>query len=119
MIALRPARVLSVLSIAAGLFAAGATGGALADGKGQNSHCPPGLAKKGSCVPPGHQKKWNKGDRIPDGTEYRVIVRYGDHRLPKPRAGEIYIETGRDIYLIAEATKRVIEAVNLIEKATN
>lgn len=119
MIALRPAKVLSVLGIAATLFAASTSNGVLAGEKGNNGHCPPGLAKKGSCVPPGQQKKWAKGDRIPDGLEYRVIVRYGDYRLPKPRSGEVYIETGRDIYLIAEATKRVIEAVNLIEKATN
>lgn len=85
---------------------------------GGPNHCPPGLAKKGSCVPPGQQKKWAKGDRIPDGVRYRVIVRYDDYRLPRPRPGHVYIETGRDIYLIAEATKRVIQAVNLVEKAT-
>ena len=76
------------------------------------------MAKKGSCVPPGQQKKWAKGDRIPDGVQYRVIVRYDDYHLSRPRPGHVYIETGRDIYLIAEATKRVIEAVNLVEKAT-
>jgi Ni/Co efflux regulator RcnB len=104
-----------ILSLAA-LLATGAASAGIAGSKG---HCPPGLAKKGSCIPPGQQKKWVKGDRIPDDVDYRVIVRYDDRRLPKPRPGEVYIETGRDIYLIAEATKRVIEAVNLIEKATN
>lgn len=93
------------------------TGMTVAASAGGPNHCPPGLAKKGSCVPPGQQKKWSKGDRIPDDVHYRVIVRYDDYRLPRPWPGHVYIETGRDIYLIAEATKRVIEAVNLIEKA--
>lgn len=108
-------KVFGMLCLAALLSTGVATTG-LAGGKG---HCPPGLAKKGSCIPPGQQKKWSKGDRIPDDVAYRVIVRYDDRHLPKPRPGEVYIETGRDIYLIAEATKRVIEAVNLVEKATN
>lgn len=113
--ALPAAKTLAALGIAA-ILCTGITSGVWAGG---NGHCPPGLAKKGSCIPPGQQKKWHKGDRIPDEVNYRVIVRYDDYHLPQPRPGQVYIETGRDIYLIAEATKRVIEAVNLIEKATN
>ena len=85
---------------------------------GSAGPCPPGLAKRGSCVPPGQQKKWARGDTIPADADYRVIARHRDYRLPPPGAGQIYIESGRDIYLIAEATKRVIEAVNLVKKAT-
>lgn len=86
---------------------------------GGPKHCPPGLAKKGSCAPPGQQKKWSKGDQIPDDVEIRVISNYDRYRVRRPRQGEVYVEVGRDIYLIAEATKRVIEAVNLIDAATN
>ena len=81
-------------------------------------HCPPGLAKKGSCVPPGHRKKWYKGDRLPDDAEYREVY-YDDYDLDRPDLGQIYIETGGQIYLLAEATKRIIEAINLVGAASN
>lgn len=79
-------------------------------------HCPPGLAKKGSCTPPGLQKKYGRGDSL-HGIRYRVL-RHDRFDLPRPRPGEIYIETGGRIYLLAEATQRVIEALNLIDAAT-
>tara|TARA_R110002096_G_scaffold81606_1_gene190159 strand:+ start:312 stop:653 length:342 start_codon:yes stop_codon:yes gene_type:complete len=80
--------------------------------------CPPGLAKKGSCTPPGHRKQWHKGDRIPDDVQVRVIHDHDRYRVRRPRQGEVYVEIGGDIYLIAEATKRVIEAINLVDAAT-
>ena len=54
-------------------FAATASVDAIAGGP---KHCPPGLAKKGSCTPPGHQKAWKKGDYIPADVEVRVIVNH-------------------------------------------
>ncbi len=38
--------------------------------------------------------------------------------MSKPRAGETYVEVGGRIYLIAEATQKVIEAINLVDAAT-
>lgn len=76
--------------------------------------CPPGLAKKG-CVPPG-QQKFRHGDYIPDHVHYDYYDYHG-HGLPHPRKGHRYIRIGEDVYLIAEATQRVIEAINLLDAA--
>ncbi|MEX2409347.1 MAG: RcnB family protein [Rhodovibrionaceae bacterium] len=80
---------------------------------GQN-FCPPGLAKKG-CVPPG-QQKFRHGDYIPHHVHYNDFD-YRHHGLPHPKHGRRYIRIGEDVYLIAEATQRVIEAINLLDAA--
>ena len=104
-------------------------GGAAADPKG---FCPPGLAKKGACGHHEHYKHkknhsryydddavsyryYDRGDRI---VEYRVID-YRRYDLRRPRYGEVYVESGGRVYLLAEATQRVIEAINLFDAATN
>jgi hypothetical protein len=81
------------------------------------THCPPGLAKKGSCIPPGHRKHWAAGDTIPRDVVYRR-VHYYEYDLPRPQPGHFYANIGGDVYLLAEATKRVIEAINLVDLAT-
>ena len=98
-------------------------------GRGHYSHgkfCPPGLAKKGSCIPPGHRKHrkhhkhnkhWVRGDHIPHDVVYHRVY-YDEYRLPRPQPGYFYANIGGDIYLLAEATKRVIEAINLVDAAT-
>ena len=80
-------------------------------------HCPPGLAKKGSCTPPGLRKHWVRGDHIPHDVVYHRVY-YDEYRLPRPQPGYFYVNIGGDIYLLAEATKRVIEAINLVDAAT-
>ena len=101
-------------------------GGRHAIGRGHYSHgkfCPPGLAKKGSCIPPGHRKHhkhnkhWVRGDHIPHDVVYHRVY-YDEYRLPRPQSGYFYASIGGDIYLLAEATKRVIEAINLVDAAT-
>ncbi len=102
-------------------------GGRHAIGRGHYSHgkfCPPGLAKKGpSCIPPGHRKHhkhnkhWVRGDHIPHDVVYHRVY-YDEYRLPRPQPGYFYASIGGDIYLLAEATKRVIEAINLVDTAT-
>ena len=102
-------------------------GGRHAIGRGHYSHgkfCPPGLAKKGpSCIPPGHRKHhkhnkhWVRGDHIPHDVVYHRVY-YDEYRLPRPQSGYFYASIGGDIYLLAEATKRVIEAINLVDTAT-
>ncbi len=80
--------------------------------------CPPGLAKKGGpCIPPGLRKHWVRGDYIPHDVTYRRIY-YDKYDLPAPRSGHFYASIGGDIYLLAEATQRVIEAINLVDAAT-
>lgn len=103
---------------AAPLLAAAVIAGPAPAFAGGPKHCPPGLAKKGSCIPPGQRKKWYRGDRLPGDVHYRII-QYGDYGLRPPGSGQIYIETGGDIYLLAEATRRIIEAINLIGATSN
>jgi hypothetical protein len=79
-------------------------------------HCPPGLAKKGSCIPPGHRKHWNVGEEIPHTVVYRRVY-YTEYNLPPPRQGSFYANIGGDVYLLAQATMKVIEAINLIDAA--
>ena len=80
--------------------------------------CPPGLAKKGRpCIPPGLRKHWVRGDHIPHDVVYHRVY-YDEYRLPRPQPGYFYASIGGDIYLLAEATKRVIEAINLVDTAT-
>lgn len=80
--------------------------------------CPPGLAKKNPpCIPPGQAKKFSRGDYIPDHVRYEII-RYDRYGLAPPPQGHRYIRIGRDAYLIAEGTQRVIEAINLFDAAT-
>lgn len=81
-------------------------------------HCPPGLAKKNPpCIPPGQAKKYAPGDIIYDWRRYDRIY-YDDYGLRRPRRGHHYIRVGENIYLIAEATQRVVEAINLLDAAT-
>ena|SRR5690625_621607 len=77
-------------------------------------HCPPGLAKKNPpCIPPGQAKKYYPGDII-HGWRHHDRIYHDDYGLRRPGAGHRYIRVGSDIYLIAEATQRVIEVINLL-----
>jgi len=116
-----PARAKSLAFILAPIALAMTLAGAAevkADPKG---FCPPGLAKKGACGyrdyehRHGRDHDYRRGERI---VEYRII-RYDRYDLRRPRRGEIYVETGGRVYLLAEATQRVIEAINLFDAATN
>ncbi len=110
MVPVRMTRVLP-LSVLLGLAVAVAPAPGLAGGP---KECPPGLAKKNPpCVPPGLAKKFYPGDLFPQGIDYRR-VHYGDYSLPRPQPGYFYADVGGDLYLVAEATRRVIEAINLV-----
>lgn len=78
--------------------------------------CPPGLAKKNNdCLPPGQAKKrYQIGQPIPGGVRL-VPVPAGN--LPTPQAGQIYVEVDGDLLLIAEATRKVLEAIILVDAA--
>ncbi len=80
--------------------------------------CPPGLAKKNpACMPPGLYKKFYRGDIIPRDIGFQRMD-YRDYGLRAPRDGHSYVRIGRDAYLIAEGTRRVIEAINLFDAMT-
>jgi Ni/Co efflux regulator RcnB len=83
-------------------------------------NCPPGLAKKhNGCMPPGQAKKWRVGYPLPDDV---VFIPINDDLLgrlsPLPR-GYRYVQVDKDILLIGEATKKVIDAVTLLSAVGN
>lgn len=85
------------------------------------SHCPPGLAKKNNgCQPPGQAKKrYIVGYPLPRDV---VIIPISDdlrrHLSPVPR-GYNYVRVDNDVLLIAEASKKVIDAVTLLSAVGN
>lgn len=87
----------------------------------RRSTCPPGLAKKhNGCLPPGQaKKKYRVGDRLPDDVVFYPV---GDDLLrilsPLPRGYE-YVQIDKDILLISEAGKKVIDAVTLLSAVGN
>ena len=82
-------------------------------------HCPPGLAKKGACgVHTGPQRHHHPHYRRGDVIERYRVIEYERYKLHRPRRGQVYVEVGGEIYLIAEATQRVIEAINLVDAAS-
>lgn len=84
-----------------------------------NYHCPPGLANKG-CMPPGQAKKrYQVGYALPDNVVYYPVpIRYRDRLEPLPR-GYVYGQVDGDILLIAEATRKVMDAVITVNAAVN
>jgi len=44
-----------------------------------------------------------------------VIHEYDDYNLPPPRRGHYYARVDNDVYLVAEATKRIIDAFVLLD----
>ncbi len=77
-------------------------------------NCPPGLAKKhNGCLPPGIAKK-----RYVIGQPLRGEWRPVPHELmmllePAP-VGYQYVQVDKDVLLVSEASKKVIDAVTLL-----
>ena len=79
-------------------------------------NCPPGLAKKrNGCLPPGQAKKrYQIGHPLPSDIVYIPIsLDLRRHLSPIP-AGYQYVQVDKDVLLIAEASKKVIDAVTLL-----
>lgn len=95
-------------ALAAGLVAAGpAVAGP--------PHCPPGLAKKGSCLPPGQAKKrYAVGHPLPAGVGYVRIDDWWRYGLGPPPAGAYYVRVDRDVLLMQYATRQIIEAIGAV-----
>lgn len=74
----------------------------------------------------GKHNRWRTGHHPRHGywvgrslprVEYVVIHEYNDYYLPPPRRGHYYVRHGSDVYLVAEATKRIIDAFVLLDAA--
>ncbi|MEZ0224015.1 MAG: hypothetical protein ACAH83_05640 [Alphaproteobacteria bacterium] len=83
-------------------------------GRHHGSWCPPGLAKKhNGCMPPG-QLKYRVGARLPTEIRYEILPRSIVRTLtPLPR-DNIYIRTGRDVYVMDKTTRVILDAVTLL-----
>lgn len=77
----------------------------------RQGRCPPGLIKKGKrCIPPGHAKKWKKGQQLPREVIFynlppKVLVELGP---PPPRYR--FVRVAQDILLISIGTGMVLDA---------
>lgn len=78
----------------------------------ESGRCPPGLAKKhNGCLPPGQERKWRMGERMPAGiVSYPVPVELRA-QLGVPPAGYNYVRVGADILMIAVGTGMVVDAI--------
>ncbi len=78
------------------------------------SSCPPGLAKKhNGCTPPGHAR-YRVGEYLPDNVAIYPVPENLRVRLEPQPAGYRYVRVDKDILLISEASKMVIDAVTLL-----
>jgi hypothetical protein len=80
---------------------------------GNGKHCPPGLAKKGSCVPPGQMKRYGVGDIIIGG--YHPVTLPARHR----KRDGYYIRAGDYVYEIDRDTHKVLNLVGAIADILN
>lgn len=78
-------------------------------------HCPPGLAKKhNGCRPPGQAKKYVIGQPLPGYVDYWPVPRDVLDLLPIAPHGSRYVWVDRDVLLISEATKKVLDATVIL-----
>lgn len=76
-------------------------------------NCPPGLAKKNPpCIPPGQAKKYGAGTVLPEGGFSWVPKDIVSLLTPPPPHGR-YVRVDKNIYLINEGTRKVLEAIEL------
>jgi len=81
--------------------------------KSKKKGLPPGLAKRGGNLPPGLQKKLDRGEQLPPGLQKRLEPLPADlhHRLPRlPDYWERVI-VERDIVLIDRRTNRILDII--------
>lgn len=77
-------------------------------------NCPPGLAKKNPpCIPPGQAKKFAAGAYLPKDIGFSIVPGSIVARLTPPPAGGMYVRVDRDVYLIDQATRKILDAVLL------
>lgn len=76
-------------------------------------NCPPGLAKKNPpCIPPGQAKKYAIGATLPEETFEPLPDYVIEQLLPPPTNGR-YVRVDRNVYLITEGTRKILDAIEL------
>ena len=81
----------------------------------QHRHCPPGLAKKhNGCLPPGHARRYEVGQRLPPDVTYVAVPYSLRHRLRPLQPGYDYIRVDDDVLLISQRDKTIVDAVTLL-----
>ena len=76
--------------------------------------CPPGLAKKrNGCMPPGQYKKYVVGEYLPGSVVYEPLPHELLVRLGPVPVGARYVRVDKDVYLISEGTKKILDAMVL------
>ena len=79
---------------------------------GRGGKCPPGLAKKNNgCVPPGHARRWSRGEPLPSDIVYYPVPQSVVVQLGVPPAGHRYVRVAGDILMIAVGTSMVVDAI--------
>jgi Ni/Co efflux regulator RcnB len=78
----------------------------------QSGHCPPGLAKKhNGCIPPGQERRWHRGYRLPRDVIFYDISPSLALRLGAPPPRHRYVRVAADILLITIGTGLVVDAI--------
>lgn len=77
--------------------------------------CPPGLAKKhNGCIPPGHQARYRPGIILDNEAEWQEPpVEIIEHLRPAPIHTR-YVMVDKNVLLVSEATKKILDAVVLL-----
>jgi len=76
--------------------------------------CPPGLAKKNNgCMPPGQAKKYSIGSPLPDDVVFSELPKELLNVLGAPPKGKKYVQVDKDVLLITEGTKLVLDAIGV------
>jgi hypothetical protein len=81
-------------------------------GQYRQSHCPPGLAKKGNgCMPPGQAKKWTMGRPLPRDVIFYDLPPAILMQLGPPPSRHRFVRVAQDILLLATGTGMVVDAI--------
>lgn len=79
--------------------------------------CPPGLNRKYGCIPPGHGRRYIIGRPLPEYVIWRRVPDHVLYHLPPAPRGTVYGYADRDLVLMVEATKQVLDAVVLLSSS--
>lgn len=97
----------------------------------QAKPCPPGLAKKNPpCVPPGLAKKgvtseeylshrYKTGEHLREDDAYQVLDNWWEYGLPDPQDDELYLLLDDEIFRVASATLKVLQAWQAVRALSN